>query len=374
MSLGGRRVRAGKPTPPPSPSSKLEEVRNRRKLLAAYVDGWEGPGFNNGPPHYKGYACDYVRFYTVAVLSGQGYDDRLLRLPNKYWEFVYGPDGDSRQTLLQNDQVDVVDCQTTMTLTREGSWGAFTATTVYDGGSLMYNTDYNDPITSLGQLQTGQKIGFESPTTADGYIPPLKDLYGIDFVRYAGDADNNPENLPLFYDEALADLASGKIDFIASDETWLRSLRVFYDGDYDSIAKWGVAANGPLALSEEPLTPMTKGDDEQWTSIIKWCVYATFLATQLEINRPHDVDWHYINGFPEAKSLLGAEPDGDGIYLPEKIGLDRHAFRNAIKVVGAWDEIWDRSLAALAPIGLNLPRGDPNEIPPNGLFFSPVFG
>jgi general L-amino acid transport system substrate-binding protein len=117
-------------------------------------------------------------------------------------------------------------------------------------------------------------------------------------------------------------------------------------------------------ISEEPLAPAVRMESksERFEDVVRWVIYATFLAEERGINTGNVVSKRNnpssLNS--EEKRLLGVEGD-----LGEKLGLDNDWAFDVIRLVGSHEDIYQRNFSGL-PLGNNQP-------PPNGLMFSPPF-
>ena len=78
--------------------------------------------------------------------------------------------------------------------------------------------------------------------------------------------------------------------------------------------------------------------DEQWHDIIDWVVYALFEAEEKGITQ-RNVDEMTKSEDPSIKRMLGVTPS-----MGKALGLDEKWAYNAIKAVGNYGEIFDRTL------------------------------
>ncbi|MCZ8147195.1 MAG: transporter substrate-binding domain-containing protein, partial [Roseomonas sp.] len=119
----------------------------------------------------------------------------------------------------------------------------------------------------------------------------------------------------------------------------------------------------PDRISKEPLAPVVRHGDEQWTEIVRWTVFALIEAEELGVTQAN-VDEMLRSERPEIRRLLGVSGE-HGLFM----GLDRRWAYNAIKAVGNYGEVFERHLGSNTPIGL--PRGINDLWTRGGLMYAP---
>lgn len=121
----------------------------------------------------------------------------------------------------------------------------------------------------------------------------------------------------------------------------------------------------PDVMARDALAPMIATDDHQWQLIVRWTVFALFLAEEKGISRANAADKRQ-SGDLETRRLLTGVPTADS-----RLGLtDDWAFQ-VISRVGNYGEIFNRNLGSASPYrqerGLNKPWIQ------GGLLYAPPF-
>ena len=94
----------------------------------------------------------------------------------------------------------------------------------------------------------------------------------------------------------------------------------------------------PERISKEPLAPVVRHGDEEWSDIVRWVVYALIEAEEKGITQKN-VDDMAKSDDPNIKRMLGVTPG-----MGKALGLDEKWAYNEIKLVGNYGEIFDRTL------------------------------
>ena len=125
----------------------------------------------------------------------------------------------------------------------------------------------------------------------------------------------------------------------------------------------------PETISKEPLGPVTRQNDSQWTDIVKWSLYAMIAAEELGVNSGNVDEMRSSSENAEVKRMLGVEGN-----LHEGLGLSKDWAYNVVKQVGNYDEMYERSMGD-GELGIGISRaGSPNDLwTRGGLQYSPPF-
>jgi general L-amino acid transport system substrate-binding protein len=121
-----------------------------------------------------------------------------------------------------------------------------------------------------------------------------------------------------------------------------------------------------LTISKEPLGPVVRQGDDQWFDIVKWTIFATIAGEEYGVSSANVDSMRSDSLNPEIRRLLGVEGD-----LGLKLGLTNDFAFNALKMVGNYAEIYERSLGVGTPT--YIPRGLNNLWNQGGVLFSPPF-
>ena len=147
-------------------------------------------------------------------------------------------------------------------------------------------------------------------------------------------------------------LADPQIDLVFHRLTWTLTREAPGQLEFGPVVLYEAAADGAL----EPLAPLLRSDDPDFSRVVRWTVYALIEAEQLGLNRAN------------AQALgegLGWPPEHTGAAL----GLAPDWARRAVAAVGNHGEIIERHLGAR--------EGMPGDRAPNrlwrdgGLFLAP---
>jgi general L-amino acid transport system substrate-binding protein len=146
-----------------------------------------------------------------------------------------------------------------------------------------------------------------------------------------------------------------------------------WSNDRGSLAARGLALKNrdehvilPDTISKEPIGPIVRQGDDQWTHIARWTFYALVAAEELGVTSANVDDLRKSSENPEVKRLLGVGDD-----LGQKNGLTNDWAYNAIKQVGNYGEIFERNLGPKARLGLT--RGLNAQWKDGGLLIAPPF-
>ena len=316
--------------------SILDKVKARGKLICGVND--QLPGFGFVDPKTKaisGFDTDFCRVVAAAVL---GKADAV--------EFKIVADAD-RFLVIQDDEVDLLVHNTTFTFTRDSQLGAdFGPVIFYDGQTVMGRVA--DKFAALGDLKGATVCSVKGTTTEQNIIDATTALnIKVKLVTF----DDNTKLLDAFN--------GARCDVITSDRSQLVSIKAT---SKDPSAYNLFEEN----LSKEPLTPAYKQGDAQWGDIVRWSVYATFLAEEDGLTSKNIDDMKANTKNPEVRRLLGVEGE-----LYKALGFDKDWAYNIIKQVGNYGEIYERNLGKDTPFSLI--RGLNELWSKGGLIYAPPY-
>ena len=138
----------------------------------------------------------------------------------------------------------------------------------------------------------------------------------------------------LSRNEKFERLTRGDCNAVAGDSTDILPSSV-QDAGY-----LGPYELGQTRHTAEPLTPVTREDDPEWSDFVWWIVTSTFYAEEENITQS-------TGGTMPLLSLFGSS------FV--------NAFRRAIEAVGNYGEIYERNMAQVLPrSGANLLNTAPN--------------
>jgi general L-amino acid transport system substrate-binding protein len=312
----------------------LKAVKARGQLKCGVLTA--NPGFSviDSAGNYVGFDIDMCRAVATAVLGD----------PNKV-EYV-PTTGETRFTMLQNGDIDVLIRSTTHTFTRDTDLALnFAPPYFYDGQGIMVNKA--NGFQTLQDLDGGS-ICIGRGATTELNIADVMEKNGLTYTPVLFD---DPNDVIATYDQ-------GRCDAMTNDKSGLNAQRTMTQNPDDHVIL-------EVTLSKEPLAPVVRHGDDQWFDIIRWVEFALWTAEELNITQAN-VDQMRNSDDPEIRRVLGVEDN-----LGEKLGLSNDWVYNMIKAVGNFAEIYDRHLGPNTPT--YIPRGINSLWTDGGLLFSPPF-
>jgi general L-amino acid transport system substrate-binding protein len=314
----------------------LELVRGKGVVRCGVNEHLIGFSKKDATGRWQGFEIDFCRAVAAAVL-GDG--EKVSFVP------VTAP---SRFPVLLSGKIDLLMRNTTYTFDREAVLGVrFAGIYFYDGQAFM--VPRSSGISSLAQLN-GAAICLGRRTTHEANVADYFQKQGWTFTPLAV--------------ESLEDLKenffSGRCQAVTADRAQLATLRLLAPGGPDEFIIL------PETISQEPLGPVVRKDDEEWLTVIKWVLYALIEAEERGITQA------------SARTLLEKSPDpgtrrflaSDG--LPEKaLKLKPGWVLRVIETVGNYGEMFERHLGSQSQ--LQLDRGLNRLWTQGGLLYAPSF-
>jgi general L-amino acid transport system substrate-binding protein len=322
----------------------LGEVQSRGTLNCGVNDAVPGFGFRDPDGNFVGFDIDFCKAVAAAVL---GDPEAVEYLPLT---------AQQRFTALQSGEIDVLIRNTTWTSSRDGGEGAtFAHTTFFDGQGMMVRTE--DGFASIDDMADTSVCSLTGTTTEQNVTDRFGDV---------------PFELLTFDDNEVLQQAflAGQCDGWTSDKSQLAGVR----------SNFPDSEGGPDALtildetfSKEPLGPVTRDGDSQWSQIIDWVVIATIQAEEFGIDSGN-VDSFADTEDVNIRRLLGLEiedEDGNAAVFESGLGLDPGWAAGVIAAVGNYAEIYDRNVGPDTPLGLE--RGPNSLWTDGGLLYAPPY-
>jgi len=149
---------------------------------------------------------------------------------------------------------------------------------------------------------------------------------------------------------------AGRCDAYTTDASGLAATRMIMKDPNEHVIL-------PEIISKEPLGPMTRHGDNQWTDIIRWVYNAALIAEEKGITKAN-VEQMKSSEDPEVKRMLGVtDTVGPDMGLPQDWAV------RALKAEGNYGEIFERNLGPKTP--LRLERGLNAQWTQGGLQYAP---
>ncbi len=314
-------------------SNTLDAIRARGQLVCGVNTGLAGFAQPDSQGVWRGFDTDYCRAVAAAIFGD----------PNKV-RFV-PTTAQSRFTALQSGEVDILSRNTTWTLSRDTSLGLdFTATNFYDGQGFMVKA--SSGVKTARELD-GATICVQPGTTTE---QNLTDWARANRIRFTPVVIERLE-------EVVGAYVAGRCDAYTTDISGLAATRSAQANPRDHLIL-------PDVISKEPLAPAVRQGDARFADLVRWVHFALIAAEELGVTQANADQMAASDTRPEVQRLLGKNGG-----LGQMLNVDNAWALNAIKAVGNYGEVFQRSLV---PIGIQ--RG-PNALwtTPGGLQYAPPF-
>ena len=325
----------------PTYGMTLARVQEREHVLCGTKEDF--PGFSEQiwtdefGEKWFGFDVDICRAVAAAV-----FDDA------EAVEFIE-VDGRTRFSFLIDGTIDVLSAATTYTFTRNVIKKLeFLPTTYYDGQGFIVRKTLG--VSSAKQLE-GAKICFSSSGTARKNIKDFFQLHEINYIPVEVKTPERPKSVYL----------RGGCDMYGTDRSGLASNRLQF-----SDPEWHIIL--PEVISKEPLGPVVKYGDQQWSDIVRWSVYVLFLGEEYGITS-QNIDTFTNNIDPMIQRFMGELNGADHPHLGSKLGLSSKWAYSIIKQVGNYREVYERNVGPKTPLGLE--RGLNKLYSNGGLLYAP---
>jgi len=322
-----------KPEYVPTYGTTFQRVKARGKVICGTNKDFLGFSVLRGEA--VGFDVDICRTVAAAVFG----DSNAI-------EFI-ATNGKTRFEFLIDGTIDVLSAATTYTFTRNVIKKLeFLPTTYYDGQGFIVRKTLG--VSSAKQLG-GAKICFSTTGTGAKNIADFFTKHEINYIPIPVPPDKNAKNVYL----------AGECDMYGTDMSGLASNRLgFKDPDRHMIL--------PELISKEPLGPVVKYGDQQWSDIVRWSVFVLFIAEEMGINSKN-IDSFIENIDPNIQRFMGEKNGKDHPNLGAKLGLDATWSYDIIKQVGNYKEIYNRNITEI----LGLKRGLNQLYSHGGLLYAP---
>lgn len=296
----------------------LDAVRARGQVVCGVSDnGLRGMSAQGADGRWQGLDVDICRAVAAAVL-GDGEKVRYVPLSAA-----------RRFDVLRAGEVDLMSRATTITLTRDAGMGLqMTAITFYDTQGFMVPA--KSRLRSARQLKD-KTVCVQQATTTVRNLGEYSRIHRLGLKTMAFDT---PEATQAAY-------FSGQCDAYSGDMSQLASLRA---GRAD---KPDLHTLLPDIIAKEPLGPMVRRGDQEWTAIVRWVVYGLLEAEELGITQANLDQLRTGSQDAAVQRLVGTGED-----VGKLLGLDREWLANALRATGNYGEIFERHLGPRTPLGL----------------------
>lgn len=309
----------------------LDAIRANHDLRCGVFPDDPGRSAINAAGQWEGFYVDFCRALAAAVLGNPDFV-QYVEVGSK-----------TRFTSLVEKKVDVVMYSSTWTMGREDSYHiAFPAIYLFDGQGFLVRRQSG--IRGLGDLK-GKSICVTENTTTQRNLEDINRSRNLGAKIVLSNGDN-------FFRGACDAYSADRMNLATN-----RANRADDPGQYVIL---------PDQVSREPIGPMVRDDDAQWTRVVRAVVHALIAAEELGLSRD-TVDAAKESGRgDETDSLLGNTGT-----IGEQMGLSRDWAFRTIKAVGNYGEIYDRHFGPNTPIGVE--RGLNRLWSQGGVLYAPQF-
>ncbi|MFG1371238.1 amino acid ABC transporter substrate-binding protein [Xanthobacter oligotrophicus] len=297
-------------------AATLDEVKARGSVNCGVSQGLPGFSSPNDKNEWGGLDVDFCRAIAAAIFNDPA-------------KVKFSPlSAKDRFTALTSGAIDVLSRNTTWTMSRDTTLGFnFAGVIYYDGQGFLVRKALG--LKSAKELQ-GASICVQTGTS--------NELNVSDFFRA-----NNMKNGEVIafgtIDETVKAYESGRCDVFTADRSQLAAVRLKLTNAADHVIL-------PETISKEPLGPLVRHGDDQWSDLVRWVYFALLNAEELGITQKN-VDEQVNSQNPDVKRLLGT----DGKY-GEGIGLTADWAVRIVKATGNYGEIYDRNVGPATPLGI----------------------
>ena len=313
----------------------LDDVKKNGELRCVISTGIAGFAFTNASGAWRGFDIDFCRATAAAIF---GNPDKIRFIPST---------GKTRFTLLNSGEGDVLWRNTTWTFVRDVDVKlSFAGVNYYDGQGFMVPRSLG--VKSAKELD-GASVCIQTGTTTE-----------LNIAEYFLTNNLSYEPVPIETNaEARANYIAGRCDVYTTDASGLAATRSTFANPGDHVIL-------PEIISKEPLGPVTRHGDDQWSDVVRWVLNAIIVAEELGITQANVGKLANGTDNPEINRLLGTEGNLGGM-----LGLEKRWAYRVIKAAGNYGEIFDRNIGSGSRIGLK--RGLNALWRNGGLLYSPPF-
>lgn len=303
----------------------VSQIKSRGYLKCGVSTGLPGFSAINQNGKWEGFDVDFCKAIAAAIL---GDANKVEYIPL---------DAKARFMALTAKAVDVLVRNTTWNLTREASLNIlFPAVNFYDGQGVMVAKS-----TGLKQIHEldGASICVIQGTTSE-----------INLSHYF--ANRQLTFNPIYFDrveQMVRSYEKGRCDAITSDRSQLHVMRRVLSKPQDSVVLDEV-------ISKEPLSPVVRDDDPDFSKLVRWVVFATIQAEEWDLTVDNCTEKAQSNA--DIKKFLGMSQN-----VAPLLGLMEDYVVKILAGVGNYGQIYERNLGMGSDIQI---KRDANNLWVNG--------
>lgn len=312
----------------------LGGVKARGALRCGVSEGIAGFSEQDKSGGWVGLDADFCRAVAAAVL-GDAEKVSFVSLKSS-----------TRFPALQLRSIDLLARNTTWTFTREVALNVdFPGVLFYDGQAFMVPKKAG--ISKIAGLN-GATVCVEKGTT---HQARLEDWFAARDLKIT----------PLVIDsarEVAEAFFAGRCQAYTSDASQLAAARVHAKGGADAFVIL------PERISKEPLAPAVPGGDRQWTTLVRWVLFALIAAEEQELTRANIVAEAQHRRGRIWKLLRGSD-----FSYGQALGVEEGWAIRAVAAGGNYGELYERNVGRDSP--LKIDRGLNRLWSKGGLIYAP---
>lgn len=314
-------------------ASTLDDVKAKGFVQCGVSTGVAGFAFTDDQGNWQGFDPAVCQAVGAAIFGDKS-------------KVKYTPTtGKTRFEALKSGEIDMLARNTTWTLSRDADLKlTFVGVNYYDGQGFMVPKALG--VKSAMDLD-GASVCIQTGTTTE---LNLADFFRTNKMKY------EPVTIETNA-EGRTNYLAGRCDVYTTDASGLAATRATFENPNDHVLL-------PEIISKEPLGPLVRHGDDQWSDIVRWVLNVLITAEELGVTAANADDMAQNAKNPEVKRMLGTEGKfGAMLGLRQDWGLQ------ALKAGGNYGEIFERFIGTKTPI--NLERGLNAQWVDGGLIYSP---
>lgn len=318
----------------PAHGTTLDLIRNRGTLTCG-INPVVGLATFDAGGRWSGFLVDFCRAIGAAVLGDSGRID------------IVAVESGNRFDALRGGSVDVLIDGATWTLGREAEMKlSFPAVYLYDGQGFLAHKDLK--ARSLKEAGAATVCAITETTS----IANLEDYLATHPLPL--------KLLPVQSNEGgWSSFLKRRCDIMTNDLSGLVTRRALHSPNPDDYVLLSDV------ISKEPLGPVVRSDDPEWTTVVRWVVLAMIAAEESGLGQGN-VRERAASSDPQVRALLGLGDDH-----ARALGLERGWARRIIEQVGNYGEVFERHLGAQS--AMKGERGLNRLWTKGGLLYAPPF-
>jgi general L-amino acid transport system substrate-binding protein len=315
----------------------LSRVRSNNKVHCGVTERLLGFSFQDENGRWRGFNVDFCRAVAVAALGdAEKVSFTPLTAPNRF-------------PILLSGKIDLLAHTATWTFGREAGIGIdFPAICFYDGQTFAVPAERKN-IKRIEDLN-GMTICVEKGTTFQLNMADVFEKRGIKYTPMVVDSQ----------EELVASIKAERCQVCTAERSVLAALLAAVP---EGAKRFKILSE---EISKEPLAPAVRRGDAEWTTLVRWVLFALIQAEEYGVTSANvralqktatdpELQW-FLNSCGQRGKALGLKPD----WVAE-----------VIAAVGNYGEIYERNLGSAS--ALKIARGLNRLWKHGGLLYAPSF-